>query len=264
MTEQTTEPMHSEEIQEIAKAMNNLQKETMDVIADSENPFFNSKYPDLASVWSVIRKPLTDNGFSIIQTTEPTDTGVVIITNLLHVSGQWMKGKLYMPAEKMTPQKVGSAITYGRRYSLMAMVGVSPIDDDAEEAMDRPKHHKEPTPTGKKEVTASARTKLPKEEHVMIDYVLPSEKSVAFDQMKEYKPDVVLLNTEKTKIRVGKYTVETNADRTKMWSDVQNFGQPNFKADECVPMLVAGLLGKESAPFLEGKYRIKFTSEVKK
>jgi hypothetical protein len=133
------EPMMSASIAELAKALCEVQKTELFALTTSNNPFFKSKYADLSSVWDAIRKPLTDNGLSVVQTTEPIEDAVIIITTLLHSSGEWIRGRLMMKPDKMTPQGFGSAITYGRRYALAAIVGISPEDDDGEKAMGREK-----------------------------------------------------------------------------------------------------------------------------
>lgn len=104
--------------------------------------------------------------------------------------------------------------------------------------------------------------KLDADEHIMIDYTMPGEGSEAFSHLKEYRPDVVILNEDKTRLKVGKYIVETNADGSKMWTDVPKFGSSGFPMDSCVPCLVAAMLCNDSVPFVEGKYGIKVTSEV--
>jgi hypothetical protein len=125
----------SESIAELAAALNKVQREELFALTDKENPFFKSKYADLSSVWSVSRKPLTDNGLSVVQTMRVGERdNPIIVTTLLHTSGQWIRGELEMPAPKKDPQQFGSAVTYGRRYSRAAMLGVCPSDDDAQSA----------------------------------------------------------------------------------------------------------------------------------
>lgn len=92
-------------------------------------------YADLASVWEAVRKPLTDNGLGIVQWPRTAGNGVEIETTLLHTSGQFMSDVLWVPANKMDAQGLGSAITYGRRYALMAVTGIAPVDDDGEDAV---------------------------------------------------------------------------------------------------------------------------------
>lgn len=88
-------------------------------------------YADLASVWEAIREPLTDNGLCVIQFPRTVGNGVEIETTLMHgATGQFMSDVLWVPCGKNDAQGLGSAITYGRRYALMAVVGVCPVDDD--------------------------------------------------------------------------------------------------------------------------------------
>lgn len=101
---------------------------------DSENPHYRSKYADLASVTEAIKNPLTAEGFSWPQTIAMED-GLIIVTQWLRRKGVAIQSVLPMPiGDKATPQQIGSAITYARRYALSAMVGVAPDDDDGEAA----------------------------------------------------------------------------------------------------------------------------------
>jgi hypothetical protein len=136
----------SEKIEALASALNNVQREELFALTDKENPFFKSKYADLSSVWSVARKPLTDNGLSVVQTMRVGERdNPIIVTTLLHKSGQWIRGELEMPAPKKDPQQFGSAVTYGRRYSLAALLGVCPADDDGQSATNGMKKEKPKT-----------------------------------------------------------------------------------------------------------------------
>ena len=121
----------SQTIGELSKALSKVQAVLEGAKLDSENPFFKSKYSDLTSVWSACRKPLSDNGLSVIQTCQSETADMVIVeTMLCHTSGEWVRGRLAMRPVKADPQGVGSCITYARRYSLAAIVGVAPEDDD--------------------------------------------------------------------------------------------------------------------------------------
>jgi len=137
----------SETIGKLAEALSKAQGMMKGAVKDSENPFFRAAYADLASVWDACREPLSKNGLSVTQTTRIADNGEpVIITTLLHSSGEWMSGELLVKPVKNDPQSVGSAITYGRRYALSAIVGIAPEDDDGEKAQGRQhtEQHKEP------------------------------------------------------------------------------------------------------------------------
>lgn len=98
---------------------------------ESENPFFKSYYADLAAVIEATRKHLGANGIAVIQPPVRTVDGKVeIITLMAHSSGEWIKSILEMTPTKMDAQGVGSAITYGRRYSYSAILNVASEEDD--------------------------------------------------------------------------------------------------------------------------------------
>lgn len=127
--------MKSDQINELAAALAAAQRHIEGAAKDSTNPHFRSRYADLASVWAACREPLTEHGLSVVQTTHAVDNGVLLITTLMHTSGQWIAGELPIGADWKNPQSVGSWITYARRYALAALVGVCPEDDDGEAAV---------------------------------------------------------------------------------------------------------------------------------
>lgn len=127
----------SESINEIAAALAKAQGEMGGALKESANPFFKSKYADLSSVWDACRGPLSKHGLAVIQSPSAEGVAVSIETLLTHTSGQWMRGIVTVNAKDESPQAVGSAITYLRRYALQSFVGVAPEDDDAEAAQGR-------------------------------------------------------------------------------------------------------------------------------
>ena len=129
----------SANIATLAKALSEAQGKIKGAAKDAENPFFKSKYADLASVWDACREQLSAAGLSVIQTLDGGMMGVTVVTTLAHSSGEWIRGSLTLKPVKDDPQGIGSAITYGRRYALAAMVGVAPEDDDGEGASGREK-----------------------------------------------------------------------------------------------------------------------------
>lgn len=129
--------MQSESIAKLAEALSKAQGKIKGAAKDTANPFFKSKYADLASVWDACREALTENGLCVLQTTEDGIEHVTVITTLSHSSGEWIRGRLTMKPVKNDPQGIGSAITYARRYALAAIVGVAPEDDDGEAASGR-------------------------------------------------------------------------------------------------------------------------------
>ena len=136
--------LKSEQINELAAALAKAQGQIEGAKKSSSNPFFKSKYADLAECWNTCREALTANGISVIQMPEEiNENGRLNITTMLaHSSGQYISSTLTMTVTKLDPQAIGSAITYGRRYALAAMVGLSQEDDDGEKAMARPKDKK--------------------------------------------------------------------------------------------------------------------------
>lgn len=132
--------MQSESIAKLITALVKVQKTIRGYKEDSKNPFFNSTYGDLSSVWAAVREPLTSNGLAVIQTLEGCDEQgrQKLRTMLAHESGEWIDSMIAIKPVKEDPQQAGSAITYARRYSLAAIVGVAPEDDDGETAMGRP------------------------------------------------------------------------------------------------------------------------------
>lgn len=119
----------------IASALVKAQKEFGPALKTSTNPHFKSKYADLAACVEAVIDSLNNNGISMLQQTREDLTGVSVQTVLLHESGEsWESGWLHVPAAKQDPQGYGSALTYCRRYSLMAACGIAPEDDDANAA----------------------------------------------------------------------------------------------------------------------------------
>jgi hypothetical protein len=97
----------------------------------STNPHFKSKYVQLAGCIEAVVDALNAEGIALIQRTFEDSTGVTVETVFIHESGEMLEcGKLHVPASKQDPQGFGSALTYARRYSLMAAAGIAGEDDD--------------------------------------------------------------------------------------------------------------------------------------
>lgn len=124
----------SESVNELATALAKAQGEITGALKDSANPFFKSKYADLASCWDACRSALSKNGLAVTQFPTTEATGVCLVTTLLHSSGQWMRASLAVHPKDDSPQAMGSALTYARRYALTAVVGVAQVDDDGNAA----------------------------------------------------------------------------------------------------------------------------------
>lgn len=120
----------SDAVDQLATALAVVQGKLEHATKAADNPFFKSKYADLPAVYDVSREALAANGLSVTQLTDFDEQGTVLVTTLLHKSGQWMRGYYPIRPVKPDPQSVGSAITYGRRYAYSAMVGVAAIGED--------------------------------------------------------------------------------------------------------------------------------------
>ena len=120
----------SESIDELAAALAKAQGSINDAVKSASNPYFKSKYADLAAVRAAVREPLTSNGLAISQIAASNDQAAIVETVLMHSSGQWVSGVLAIPVTKRDAQGYGSAISYARRYGLMAILGMASDDDD--------------------------------------------------------------------------------------------------------------------------------------
>jgi hypothetical protein len=135
----------SAKLDKLASALSKAQTRIIGAVKDSSNPFYKSKYADLATVWDAVRGPLTDNGLALSQfPTAMPDGSPGLTTVLLHSSGQWMRSAYPVNAKENSPQAIGSALTYARRYAMAAVTGCPQIDDDAESAMARMVHTPQP------------------------------------------------------------------------------------------------------------------------
>ena len=125
--------MQSAEINEIAAAIAAAQLEMSHAHKDSNNPHFKSKFASLASVIDAAKEGFSKHKLAFIQTMQAIDKDLYLVTMLLHPSGQWLKS--YTPVllgDRATPQVMGAAISYARRYALSAFAGISQEDDDGE------------------------------------------------------------------------------------------------------------------------------------
>ena len=128
-------------LNEIAAALAKAQMEIENASKDAKNPFYGSKYADLATVLNVVRPVFSKNGIAIVQMPSTEGENVTVTTVLIHSSGQSIQssisapgGKIEKGAVKFDPQTIGSAITYLRRYALSAMAGIAQEDDDGNAA----------------------------------------------------------------------------------------------------------------------------------
>jgi len=117
--------------QNLYKALANAQAEIKPAKLDMTNPHFNSKYASLTSVQDSYRDILPKHGLCIFQQLHSGDDGKFALeTTLAHSSGECISSVLKLILDRNNMQGLGSAITYARRYSICAMLGIVDIEDD--------------------------------------------------------------------------------------------------------------------------------------
>lgn len=124
----------SEEIGTLADAIVACQGDLQNVTSDAENPHFRNRYASLPHILDTVRPVLRKHGLAVIQLPTNEDARVGVRTILMHKSGQFLSSSYTVPTTRADPQQAGSAITYCRRYSLAAVLGIGQEDDDAEGA----------------------------------------------------------------------------------------------------------------------------------
>lgn len=124
--------LQSAEIGEIAAALSVAQAEINPAEKNSTNPHLKNKYANISAIYDAVREVLPKHGLCVVQTMLPTDgTRAHVRTTLAHKSGQWFASECVMPLDRQGgAQGMGSAITYARRYSLSAILGVVADEDD--------------------------------------------------------------------------------------------------------------------------------------
>ena len=152
---------HSESIKEIAAALTEFQSEIKDPSRDGENPHFRSKYVQIDGLLAAVRPVLAKHGLSIVQSTGGNGQDISVSTMLLHRSGEWIEtDALMIKPAKADPQGCMSAITYSRRYSLSAALGVAWDDDDDGNAASTPPKAEKPKAAPKAKAKAEAPRKV--------------------------------------------------------------------------------------------------------
>ena len=217
----------SENIHELATALSKAQGEMQAAIKDSVNPFFKSKYADLGSVWDAARPVLCKYGLCVIQATDVINDKIVMVTTLAHSSGQWIKSIVPLNPAKNDSQSLGTAMTYLRRYSLSAIVGVV-CDDDDDGNKDAELHKQE------KNKQAPKKPEMPPIDHFpeppKNDPKISSEQvGIVLDLMKHADPECVT-NMYKYLNKVG---VHAEMDITQsMYGGIVSALERNIKAKE--------------------------------
>jgi len=139
----------SESIGAISAALVDFQADVLNPPRTAENPFFKNRYTPLGDLLKLMRPILSKHDLAVIQTAGGDGATISIYTTIIHKSGEFIEAcPLILALDKPTPQGAGSAITYGRRYALSAMLGIASEDDDDAQAAE---------PNGKKAAKKPAK-----------------------------------------------------------------------------------------------------------
>jgi hypothetical protein len=233
----------------IATALVKAQKDFAPALKDSNNPFFKTKYADLSACVKAVIDALNNNGIALVQKCHPCDDGVSVETIFIHESGELLDcGILHVPAAKNDPQGYGSALTYARRYSLMAACGIAPEDDDGNAASKgRPAPMANPLNFAKTDasvlenkakniVESSVNTTLPENIEPVLTFALriPGKTDTLFESMAEW---VESYNSMADKVATSK---AMNKDTKRMKLE-ELHGANKHIIDKMNPVQISGM-----------------------
>lgn len=139
----------TEDIKELVSALAKAQGKMEPAKFNRVNPHFKNRYADFTSCMDACRVPLADNGLAVLQYCDTINEKLTLVTTLAHTSGQWIKSYFPLNPKTMDSQSIGSAMTYAKRYSLSAMLGIvsdEEEDDDGETAHGRGRHEAQKLP----------------------------------------------------------------------------------------------------------------------
>ena len=168
-------------MKQIATALVKAQKQFQPALKTSTNPHFRSRYADLSACVEAVIDALNANGIYLLQKNYDCADGVMVETVFVHESGEMLEcGIVHFPAVKKDPQGYASALTYARRYSLMASCGIAPEDDDGNAAS---------KPVAKISATQGAWEALKSDRQAVVQDVLDAimEKVAADDMYGAYE-----------------------------------------------------------------------------
>lgn len=127
----------------LMEALSKMQGTLDNAKKESQNPYYKSKYADLATCIATSKKPMADNGLSLSQHCSFDGASVHCVSVLGHTSGQMMVSTLNVTVTKKDAQGIGAAITYARRYALSSIIGLAQEDDDGNSAVGEPPNENE-------------------------------------------------------------------------------------------------------------------------
>lgn len=157
----------SESITNLAAALVKASAAIKPIPKDRTNPHFKNRYATLDAIVEATRPVLAAHGLAVIQgsavpeTHEGTLVGFNVETMLVHSSGEWLSNAVLMPVEKASAQGAGSALTYGRRYGLSALLNLTADEDDDGETATNHAPRQASTPAARPAATPSGANPAP-------------------------------------------------------------------------------------------------------
>jgi hypothetical protein len=128
---------HSDSLAKLAPALVAAQADLKPIVKDGKNPAFRSRYATLDATLEAVRPALAAQGLAVLQGITFPETngegrlvGITVETRLVHASGEWMASHVPVPVAKADAHGLGSALSYGRRYGLAALLSLAADDDD--------------------------------------------------------------------------------------------------------------------------------------
>lgn len=246
----------------ISTAMVKAQKEFGPALKTSTNPHFRSRYADLSACVEAVIDALNNNGIALVQKCHESDTGVNVETLLLHESGESLScGVLHVPASKQDPQGYGSALTYARRYSLMAACGIAPEDDDGNAASRTARNPLDsipklagvpiPTPapkvdleTIKEDIPSSVKTTLPSPGSVRLQ--IPGKDAIECKNIEEF---ISQYNTVADKVANSKLAL---ADKQKKLLEFNTLNKDTIEMLSPIQMVIMTSAKQNRKKVLDG------------
>tara|TARA_R110000803_G_scaffold18124_2_gene48650 strand:- start:5098 stop:5868 length:771 start_codon:yes stop_codon:yes gene_type:complete len=224
----------SESLGAIAGALATARGEMDKLLKGAENPFFKSKYADLAACLDVAIPHLSKNKIACIQGTNHLESGAIeVSTRLIHGSGEWLETSVTLKPVKFDPQGVGSAISYGRRYCVSSLLSLSAEDDDGNEAT-------QPLPQSARQQPAKKQAPAPKQEDE-ID-MSPPKKKVAPKKKASKEVDTTPAGEETQKaLAASILEAKLGAERIEKGCELVSVGRTNdpsfLTTEESVEMM---------------------------
>ena len=239
---------HSDQINEIATALAKAQAEfeTPKKTKTADAGKYTYTYADLQDVYDSVRKPLAANGLAVTHLCQEFAGQVELVTMLTHSSGQWFKSIYPVRAKTDSPQNFGSAMTYAKRYSASALLGIASEEDDDGVAAETSAPIEKPTPATKPQLVHEQPAQDPEKPAGKLSVMLASGGIQAFPRT-QGGAKAALLCIEQA---VGERPDCWGPNAEVAWTIAKELPQLQIREGMTAPMLVEQLEGESVGPML--------------